>query len=432
MLLQRRHFPPAGGSSPLPPPDPPSGLLGVGSESESLISHPRIANETVGDWYVDASVSSSGDGTSLATAFKTLQEGLSALQDGQTLLVKAGTYYPGKITRNTAWSSRTRIMGYGTDRPRLDFTGVNLEWPNRDSIVITSTSRNELWHRFYITNGHSIENGGSGFSVRAPTTILSDIWASHFDYRSFTVSGVSNGKVTIQDCVGWRMGDGSSQHTDAGEHFIVLGSQQESTPENVALVRCVSINGGDDGYDLWSSRGVLILDSVAIGAGYYWNGNTAGDGQGFKMGGDSGNGRNNRLRGSIAIGCKSRGVDANISANSQYGQYHYINNTCVGNGQGFLLGNVVRAENNLQWANNSSYTSPGSSTVNVRNSWDLGVGNPNFGNVVSGDYSLLPGSGAIGVGTDDKNLGASEEALKLAKLWLSRDISGYAQAEWDD
>lgn len=418
-------------TEPVPLPPPPS-LLGVGSESESLVSYPRITNTTVGDWYVDGSVGSSGDGTSLATAFKTLGEGLSALSSGETLLVKGGTYTPGKLTRSTAWDSTTRIMGYGDDRPVLDFSGVDLSWPNRDCIVISSTARNELWHRFYIVNGRSFESGGSGFSVRAPTIVLSDIWSSHFDYRGFTVSGVSSGQVIIQDCVGWRMGDGTSFSTSTGEHFIALGSQNEANPESVAFVRCVSINAGDDGFDLWSSRGALILDSVAIGAGYYWNGNPAGDGIGFKMGGDNGNGRNNRLRGSVAVGSRQHGISANIPANSQYGQFHYINNTSVDNGfQGFFSGNHVHVENNINWGNVFSGVSLGTSATSTNNSWNLGVTNPMFGDVSEGDYSLLSGSSAIGAGTGGKNLGASVVALELAKKWLNRDVTGYAQPGWD-
>lgn len=87
LLLHRRRGPIGGIVGPIPPdpdPEPPtSPLLGVGSDSESLTTYPRIANVTVGDWYVDASRPSSGNGTSLATAFKTLQEGLAALKTGR-------------------------------------------------------------------------------------------------------------------------------------------------------------------------------------------------------------------------------------------------------------------------------------------------------------------------------------------------------------
>lgn len=66
-------------------------------ETDTVFTTPRGVNlmptGTGVKRFVDSSVSSSGDGLSLANAYKTAQEGFTALQAGDSLLIKPGWYY---------------------------------------------------------------------------------------------------------------------------------------------------------------------------------------------------------------------------------------------------------------------------------------------------------------------------------------------------
>jgi len=57
------------------------------------------------EWYVDDSVEESGGGATWETAFKTIQEGINAATDGDTVIVAEGTY-----TENINFNDKNLIL----------------------------------------------------------------------------------------------------------------------------------------------------------------------------------------------------------------------------------------------------------------------------------------------------------------------------------
>jgi hypothetical protein len=405
-------------------------LGGVGSTSTSLTTYPKIDNTTTGDWYVDGSVGSSGDGTSLGTAFKTIAEGLSALSAGETLLVKGGTYTLGSggITRSTSWGSKTYIMGYGTDRPILDATSVG----TNNSALTLDGSVNEVWHRFHVKNVPSAGGGNNGQSIRLVTSannnILSDIWSSHNITDGFYAFDADNN--ILQDCASWRLGDGVATDTNCPDNYAIKGASSGNK-----LVRCFGGHGPDDNFDFWDGNGNDVIDCVAYKGGYYWSGASgsasSGDACGFKMSGSSTT-TPNHVTGSIAIACRADGLQSNQADLA----FNYTRCTTVlneGLGADFngddtgMTGTATDciSLNNTGTGNQGATYSVYAGTYYTTTycNWDLSISDPSFYDTANYDWSLAAGSSAIGAGISGGNLGASDVALKIAKEWLAKDLT---------
>jgi hypothetical protein len=410
-----------GGSTPDPDPDPDpeESLLGTGSTSTSLVDYPKIENTTTGDWFVNGSVASSGDGTTLGTAFKTLQEGLSALGDGETLLVKSGTYvFNSTINRNTSWSSQTRIMAYGDDRPVLDFSNISSR-----CVYFGGSSKNELWHRFHVRNNNrsrgEVHTGHEGWYAYtgASDLVWSDLWASDLGGEGFRFYRVDDSQVL--DCATWDLGDSSlsPSWTSPPDGFICSGSGSSGGESNRnVFARCVAINAPDDGFDCFSGIDTLYVDCVSIQAGKYYDG-TGGRGRnGFKMGG--GTGADNTAKGCFSYDC-GRGFEDNGGT-----RVTFLSGTataCDWVGVNGPTGTTV-VRDMISLANDAPNSNIGGTASN--NTWNLGITNAGWESpgTPDWDYSLSDTSGCLGVGVSGGNLGASTVALALAKEWLQKDL----------
>ncbi len=104
-----------------------------------------------GTWYVDCSVSASGNGTSWAAAFKIIQEGLNAASSGDTVMVDAGLYY-----ENVYFNGKSvALLGSGAVSTIVDGGGTDSVitfWGSETALCVISG--------FTIRGGQDFYGGG--------------------------------------------------------------------------------------------------------------------------------------------------------------------------------------------------------------------------------------------------------------------------------
>jgi hypothetical protein len=122
-------------------------------------------------WFVDASVSQSGDGTSWETAFKTVQEGINAAGAGDTVIVAKGRYL-----ENVKFSPKA-ITVRSTDPGDRDVVAATVIDGNNAGRVVSfdsGTYSGMVLSGFTITGGKA-ESGGGIYCVGRSPEIRSNI-----------------------------------------------------------------------------------------------------------------------------------------------------------------------------------------------------------------------------------------------------------------
>lgn len=323
-----------------------------------------------------------------AQPFGTLQTLLSSLSAGDTGYARGGTYYPtgfadGSAQEGTA-SSPIRLEGYPGEEPVFDFGndtygGLRL-WNCAYWELRNFTVRNAPSYGIYLFEGTQytlIEDVTVDGSGGDPNTSGGGITA----YQA--------PDTTIRNCVSKNNYDPSSGGGNADG--IAIDTSPRSVVEN-----CVAHGNSDDGFDFWEAEDEVIIGCVAYNNGYGPDGNEAGDGNGFKLGGGSTSG-GHRIERCVSYRNAARGFhynEANIPV-------EVFNCTAWDNPTNFWFAEVEHVlRNNISY---QGTVSMGSVTDHQYNSWNLGISNPSFESTdpTSADFlRLSPDSPAIDAGTD--------------------------------
>lgn len=234
-------------------------------------------------------------------------------QPGQTIVITEGTYNlkstvridRGISGREDALITMTADPNAAT-RPVFDFGG-NCAGMNLGG---------DYWY-FYGFDCTNSQNGQKGIQVSGNHNTLDLINAYHNGNTGIQISRMFStdnyedwpSYNLILNCTSYGNADSGYEDADGFAAKLTIG-------DGNVFDGCVAYNNADDGWDLFakvetgSIGSVTIQNCVAYGNGYLEDGTNAGNGNGFKMGGDSLSGYH-KLINSFAFNNKAKGIDSN-------------------------------------------------------------------------------------------------------------------------
>lgn len=150
-----------------------------------------------------------------------------------------------------------------------------------------------------IQNVNTYKNGNSGINIGR--------WKGQDLWNEWPANNL------VLNCSSWDNADVGYEDADGFACKLTVA-------EGNVFDGCIAHHNADDGWDLFgkietgSIGSVVIKNSIAYGNGYMSDGTNAGNGNGFKMGGDSLPG-NHKLYNSFAFDNKAKGLDSNSGPN---------------------------------------------------------------------------------------------------------------------
>jgi hypothetical protein len=328
-----------------------------------------------------------------------LSAALSRAVPGTTVRLQGGTYRPTRTigARGLAGTADEPVVveadPVAEGRPVFDFAGATVggmrfsdcQWLEIGGFTVRNAPSRGLF----------VEAGSSDVLVEDVS-----VWASGGNSAASGVGVFVLGSrdVTLRRVTAQNNYDPSTGGNNAD------GIGIERSPGTL-VDSCVARGNADDGFDLWQTTETTVRHCWASDNGYGPDGNEAGDGDGFKLGGGDGSGAN-VVRRCVAFDNRVRGFDDNGASRP----VTLYNCTAWRNPVDYRLGCQFdlteprcpdhRLRNNLS-AGGGVQLSP--FVDSAANSWDLGIDDPGFASTDRDDDEFLrlsAGSPAIDAGVD--------------------------------
>ena len=358
------------------------------------------ANSQATIYYVATNGSDSASGTATNTPFRTPERAITAVNAGDTLYVRGGTYMltnQVKTAKAGTAANYCNLWAYPGEHPYFDAT--NIPAGSNRGIYISK----DFWHvkgievafapdnGIIVTSGSNIvegciihDNGNDGLTLGSTTAKAHDNLILNCDsYRNYTPGSSGND------------GDGYSAKAGCGPGNVFQG--------------CRSYLNSDDGWDFYdnASNTVTLLNCWSFMNGSnQWNvSGFQGNGNGFKLGGNAGTitVAGHVLKNCLAFDNHSKGFDHNqgLGAHTLYNCTGFRNTnpnfsfyTTPASGADVFKNNISY----LSSATNGSGIDIVAGSIMVSNSWQNGL------TVSAADFASLDDSLAFAPRNDDYSL----------------------------
>jgi hypothetical protein len=389
-------------------------------------------------WYVDDSVGSSGDGKAWATAFKTIQQGIDAASNGDTVIVAEGTYL-----ENIAFSGKNIVLTSANPANMQVLANTIIDGNKAGSVVTFSGTEDATCslEGFTIRNGKAYVgagvDGGTGTHATIRYNVIFANWADSLG------GGLAycHGLIELNG-----IGGNSAINFDGGGLCECCGTIRY----NVIYANMAPMGGGlSECYDGMIHGNVISNNIATLGGGGFSDcggiienntiyENSAGGFGGGGLIGCVGTVQNNLIYGNTAqfgggafSGCVGPFQNNVVAFNSAGwvggGAFEgcegpFLNNTIYGNSSGFEGGGFSGCGGTIQnciiWANiapegNEQLSDAPLPTYSCIQDWtEGGEGNislePCFLDPKNMNFRLLPSSPLVDAGFNDPTLPAMD------------------------
>lgn len=357
-------------------------------------------------YYVSPGGNDGANGTTLTTTFATIGKAVGAASAGDTIYVRAGTYALAStlsLAKNGTAAAPFTLAAYNNEAATLDFTtqaagqrGVQLNgnyWTVRGLTVANAKDNGILIAGSYNTIDRVVtrNNQDSGLQISANGSLK----------PSYN---------TIRNVDSYANYDPAAH----GENADGFAAKFRGLGVGNVFDGCRAWGNSDDGWDMWGAEsGVVVKNSWSFKNGFntFGDANWAGDGNGIKLGHDSGT---HTLTNNVFWGNRLNGVDVNGNAGDDVGPTkiaHGVtvenntawNNGAGGNGHNFYFDEAFAhvLKNNLAVAGGSGNASVMAGVIDDHNSW-------NGFNATAADFLSISDAIATGPRLADGSLPTSD------------------------